>query len=71
MQHIFVGCVYITSLSIVSFSVFMHKNPTAMQLAGLYLGENSLGGPLPDSWSECMSVSHGQYVLAYCSLAEP
>lgn len=34
------------------------KHPLPLQLAGLYLGKNSLQGPLPDSWSECRHVSH-------------
>ena len=49
----------------------MHNDPLPLQLAGLYLGKNSLQGPLPDSWSECARVSHCQYthMLACCGLA--
>ena len=28
------------------------------QLAGVYLGNNQLEGTLPESWSECINVSH-------------
>ena len=37
--------------------MFGHNSPLLLQLAGLGLRENLLEGTLPESWSECSSVS--------------
>ena len=57
-------CLHYTTVSCVS--VTMHKDPLPLQLDGLYLGHNFFQGPLPDSWSECVHVSHCLDSLHIC-----
>ena len=46
------------AMMLVCIYCIMRIIPLLLQLAGLYLGENQLEGMLPESWSECINVSH-------------
>lgn len=56
---ILVAYVYMMSLLIISISVyvFLQQNPPPAQVENLSLENNLLQGTLPESWSECSSVS--------------